>query len=419
MKFIYFMLPGLPATAADREQLAPIGHRTEKWQQMFDEVVELSQMADDYGFEAIAFPEHHLHTEGFEIGGPTSLYLHVANHTKRIKVGPVGYVLPTWNPVRLAIETAWLDQMTKGRTFVGMARGYQTRWFNALSQLLPVQTATSDASERDQINRRLFQEVYEVLRLAWKDEPFSYKGEFYEFPYPHDGVDWVAHPYTRRFGAPGELEEDNRIHKISVVPKPYQKPHPQLFQAFSMSEPTIRWTAREGIVPVILTCIPDAYRRMVEAYQEEAGKAGRDLQLGESTGVLRQVAFGRNKDEALNQAQRGVPGYGWQNFWGYHGFYEVMRLPGEEGDVPWTVDRMDQTHYLYAGTVDDVLRKMSELWETGSPEYFVYWSDQGLLPFDEVKRNLQLFGEKIMPEFPASLRGSSPKPVAAGAAPAE
>jgi hypothetical protein len=67
---------------------------------------------------------------------------------------------------------------------------------------------------------------------------------------------------------------------------------------------------------------------------------------------------------------------------------------------------MDETRYLYAGTVDHVLERMAELWETGSPEYFVHWSDRGLLPFDEVKRNLQLFGERIMPEFPASLRAS-------------
>lgn len=401
MKFIYFMLPVLPASEDERERLRPIGHRTEKWQQMLEETIELARMAEDLGFEAICFPEHHLHTEGMEMGGPTSLYLHVAHQTKRIKVGPVGYVLPTWNPVRLALETAWLDQMTRGRTVVGFARGYQTRWFNALSQKMGIKTATSDASEQDQLNRKLFEEVYQILKLAWGDEPFSYKGQFYEFPYPYEGTEWVAHPYTRRFGAPGELNGDNLVQKISVVPKPYQKPHPRLFQAFSLSESTIRWTARESITPVILTCIPSEYRKMVEAYQGEAAQHGRQLRLGESTGVLRQVNFGRDKAEAMAQAQRGLAGVGWQNFWGYHGFYEVFRYPGEESAVPWTVDRMEETHYLYAGTVDDVRTRMAQLWENGNPEYFVWWSDQGLLPFNEVRRNLQLFGEKIMPEFPA------------------
>ena len=44
---------------------------------------------------------------------------HVIHNTKRIKVGPIGYVLPGWNPLRLALEIAWLDQLTKGRTLVG------------------------------------------------------------------------------------------------------------------------------------------------------------------------------------------------------------------------------------------------------------------------------------------------------------
>ncbi|WP_226381074.1 LLM class flavin-dependent oxidoreductase [Pseudonocardia oceani] len=361
--------------------MRPIVHKTEKWQQMLTEVRELAKMADDYGFEAICFPEHHLHAEGMEQGGPHSLYLDVPHHTKNIKVGPVGYVLPSHNPVKLAIETAWLDQMTKGRTVVGFARGYQERWFNAMTQLLPVQTATSDASERDKLNRELFEEVYRILKLAWKEESFSYEGKFYSFPYPPGGTNWPAADYIRRFGADGEIGDDGLLHKISVVPKPYQKPHPKLFQAFSMSENTIRWTAREGITPIILTSIPEDYHKMVEAYQDEAKQhLGLDLALGKNTGVLRSVHFGRNKDEAMRQAQRGVSGMGWENFWGHHGFYEVFRKAGETGPVPQTVERMEESHYLYAGDVGHVTEKMHELWENGSPEYFVWWSDQGSCP---------------------------------------
>jgi alkanesulfonate monooxygenase SsuD/methylene tetrahydromethanopterin reductase-like flavin-dependent oxidoreductase (luciferase family) len=291
--------------------------------------------------------------------------------------------------------------MTQGRTVVGMARGYQERWFNALTQLLPVQTATSDASERDKLNRELFEECYQILKLAWKEEAFSYDGKFYQFPYPHPASPWPAGDYTRRFGADGEMGDDGLLHKISVVPKPYQKPHPKMFQAFSMSENTIRWTAREGITPIILTSIPEDYHKMVEAYQDEAHQhLGHELALGENTGVLRSVHFGRNKDEAMRQAARGVSGVGWKHFWGHHGFYEVFRRAGETGDVPRTIERMEESHYLYAGDPGAVAEKMHELADNGNPEYFVWWSDQGMLPFNEVRRNLQLFGEKIMPQFP-------------------
>ena len=133
MKFtIGPLLPALPATLEEREKLRPIAHRTERWQRMFKEIVELARICDDLGFDAFHFAEHHLCTEGLEVGSVPSLYLYVAMNTKNIKVGPVGYVLPGWNPLRLAVEIGWLDQLTQGRTIVGMARGYQTRWLNQM-----------------------------------------------------------------------------------------------------------------------------------------------------------------------------------------------------------------------------------------------------------------------------------------------
>jgi len=115
MKFILFLLPTIPATLAERKRLRPIAGRTDRWQRMIEEVTELAQLAEDVGFDAIAFPEHHLQSEGFEIGGPPELLLYVALHTKQIKVGPIGYFLPSWDPLRMAITTSWLDQLTKWR----------------------------------------------------------------------------------------------------------------------------------------------------------------------------------------------------------------------------------------------------------------------------------------------------------------
>jgi alkanesulfonate monooxygenase SsuD/methylene tetrahydromethanopterin reductase-like flavin-dependent oxidoreductase (luciferase family) len=102
MKFMYFPLPALPATLEDRRRERPVAYRTERWQKMFEEVVELARMAEDLGFEAITFPEHHLATEGLEIGSIPLLSLYVAMNTKTIKVGPDrATTLPGW------IRYAW------------------------------------------------------------------------------------------------------------------------------------------------------------------------------------------------------------------------------------------------------------------------------------------------------------------------
>ena len=138
MKFMYFFLPSIPATMEERRELRPIASRTDRWQRMFQEVVEIAQLAEEVGFDAVCFPEHHLHSEGLEMGSLPVLTQHVIHNTKRIKVGPIGYVLPGWNPLRLALEIAWLDQLTKGSTFVGFARGYQARWLNQMAQKIHV-----------------------------------------------------------------------------------------------------------------------------------------------------------------------------------------------------------------------------------------------------------------------------------------
>src|SRR5260370_2135499 len=147
MKFILVFLPTLPASQEERLRLRPIGYRTEYWQRMLDQIVELTRVAEDVGFDIATFTEHHLHTEGLEIGSVPSLSLYTAMHTKHIKIGPIGYVLPGWNPLRLAVEIGWLDQLTKGRSIVGMARRSQTRRLHSIQQPLHVHAAAPDHSQ--------------------------------------------------------------------------------------------------------------------------------------------------------------------------------------------------------------------------------------------------------------------------------
>ena len=94
MKFMRFFYPAIPATMDERSTLRPIARRTDRFQQMLGEIVELSQMAEDLGYSAVTFPEHHLHTEGSEMGSLPLLTQHVLNNTKKIMTGPIGYVLP-------------------------------------------------------------------------------------------------------------------------------------------------------------------------------------------------------------------------------------------------------------------------------------------------------------------------------------
>ena len=116
-------------------------------------------------------------------------------------------------------------------------------------------------------------------------------------------------------------------------------------------------------------------------------------------GGIRQIYIGNSWQEALELADQGIAGYGRRPFWGHYGFYEAFRLPGQEGDIPWTLDSMERAHYLYAGTVDDIKRKLAEMVEACNPSYLVWWIEQGFSPLPVVQRQLEICSEKIMPEF--------------------
>lgn len=405
---MYFFLPNLPGSLEDRKRLRPIAHHTEKWQQMFDEVVEVSKLAEDLGFEAVAFPEHHLHSEGMEMGSLPVLTQHVIHNTSTISVGPIGYVLPGWNPLRLALEIAWLDQLTKGRTHIGFARGYQSRWLNQMAQKIHVGATVSDQGEVDKTNREAFEEVFQILKLAWGDKPFRFKGKHYQYPTPfEEGTPWLAHKWTAEYGSPGELNEAGNVQAIDIVPKPYQKPHPKLFQAFSMSEATIRWCAREAIIPTILEPNPERVRFFAEAYVEEAKAKGRTLALGESIGVFRGLYPGETPEKARALAEDGMAGVGFHEFFHWFGFTDAFRIPGDDekyGDQPLpqsecTVDRLQKAKWALIGSSDDIRRGIDEVVEAANPEWFIWQGDQGLLPIEEVKRMVEKIGKEVLPHY--------------------
>ena len=129
-------------TVGNLEEMAkyrPIGRNTEMFQRLLEEMRALAVAADDLGYWGISHTEHHFHSEGVELSPDPGLYnLWAGTATKRLHHGQLGYVLPTHDPVRLAERTAMIDQMLQGRFFVGLARGYQSRWCDVLGQRIGV-----------------------------------------------------------------------------------------------------------------------------------------------------------------------------------------------------------------------------------------------------------------------------------------
>ena len=94
-----FFLPSIGSREAMERGMA--GRDRALYQEMLGDIGALAVVADDLGYDAIAFTEHHFHIEGFEISNnPVLLDTFVAMQTKRIRVGQLGIVLPASSPVR-------------------------------------------------------------------------------------------------------------------------------------------------------------------------------------------------------------------------------------------------------------------------------------------------------------------------------
>jgi len=416
VKFQLFVLPTVPATMEEREKLRPIGRNNERFQMMIEEVRTLCTIADDAGFDCFSTTEHHFHSEGYEASvAPLLLYADLAARTKRIKFAPLALVLPAGDPLRAAEQVAYLDHLTKGRVYAGFARGYQQRWVNVLGQKVPVQAAPMDGGEVDQHNKRVHEEYIDLIYKAWDQDLLQYKGEFYQVPFPfEEGISgWPAAEWTRRFGAPGEIDEQGIIRGISVIPKPYQQPHPPAFQPFSVSESTIRHTARVGVMPMILVSNPPDFRRLCEIYREVAAENGRTLGLGQNVGAFRAVSFGNTREEGLALLEK-TNFFGFNAYFAGFGFWEAFRFAEDAEKYPldpytplppseWTMDRFVNVKYGLAGTVDQIKRQIEDVASIhegdGELEWFSWFFDQGLMPIDEARRQIELFAEHIIPAF--------------------
>jgi alkanesulfonate monooxygenase SsuD/methylene tetrahydromethanopterin reductase-like flavin-dependent oxidoreductase (luciferase family) len=414
VKFSIFLNPQIPGSGYSAEANAtakrPIGRDVESYQKLLDEVREIAVHADQLGFDALMMTEHHFHSEGFEFSvNPLMFLTDLAARTERILLAPLGIVLPAWDPIRAAEDVALLDHFSKGRLRLGVARGYQSRWMNVLGQRWQAAAARSDGSQSDNRNFDVFGEILHIMKLAWTQDTLRYRGDVidYQVPYPPEGITgWPAAEWTRTFGAPGEIDEDGVIRAVSVCPKPYQNPHPELWQPFTISDRSVRRAAQENILPWMFTPNPDEHAAKARLYQEESARHGRHYKLGEHTGILKIVGMADTREEAIATYGKGMQ-KDFAAFFGPFGYLEVLRKTEDDAHQPISPEkgdfkRMNEVELALLGGPDDVKRGIQRMLDRMPDlEWFGLFmqGQQGVLPIETVKRNLELFATKVIPTF--------------------
>ena len=92
---------------------------------MMDEWRQTARLYDETDFTTIWLGEHHFWYSGYPVAAPNPVLVgtHLATYTENLRVGQTACILPDWHPIRLAEDLAMLDQITRGRLDVGIARG--------------------------------------------------------------------------------------------------------------------------------------------------------------------------------------------------------------------------------------------------------------------------------------------------------
>jgi probable F420-dependent oxidoreductase len=147
--------------------------------------------AEDLGFDDVWVSDHVVvpADQGYPspyLYDPLVTLTYAAAVTKRVGLGTSVLVLPQHNPLWLANALASLDAMSGGRLTVGAGVGWSEGEFAALG-----------ASFHDRGRRT--DEIIDLLRACWRDDPTTFIGEHYSFadvrllPKPaHDIPIWVG-----------------------------------------------------------------------------------------------------------------------------------------------------------------------------------------------------------------------------------
>ena len=257
----------------------------------------------------------------------------------------------------------------------------------------------ADADMKDQAkNFRLFEETLTIIKKAWTEKYFNHEGEFYTYPAPNFEWQHDMSPPSEEF-----MNLDTKIlEKISVVPKPIQKPHPPLWQVVD-SPSSIEWAAKNDISVIMWIPPVQSLKKRFEIYQQaKSEKEKHHVELGDGISVVRDMFVADSMEEAKEKAGEQMVNYmRWVCHW--RGLGTHMN-PGEE--PPKTDHKLDLLSYdflhernMLFGTVDYIINKIEEMQTELNLQNLKVWSNFPGVKHEDCMKSIQLFTEKIIPHF--------------------
>ena len=328
----------------------------------FRETFQLVDAAETHGIDGVWLGELHFLPNRSVFSSPMVLASSIATRTRRLRVGTAVQVLPLNHPLRIAEEVATVDHISEGRFEFGIGRSGVVRTYDVYG----VPYGESQAR---------FREALEIIREGWKGEPFSYDGEFY------------------------------RVQNATVVPRPYQVPHPPIRMA-TTSDETFPLAGRMGL-PIFIglraTEIPDLQAQLAPYRQawREAGHPGHPSVYLRIPVYVSPTARG-----AVEEPRESLTSF-------FARQSELARAAvGRAGAGPadrrrMQAERMASLSYedvlarkVAFGTAADVIERLTRLREElGLDGIVAELNPGGRIPAELETRSLELLTHEVMPAF--------------------
>jgi alkanesulfonate monooxygenase SsuD/methylene tetrahydromethanopterin reductase-like flavin-dependent oxidoreductase (luciferase family) len=330
--------------------------------QRYTEMIELIAAGDALGFDVAWLAELHFGGAFSLLANPLMAVPVIAERTRRIRIGTAVTLLPLHHPLSCAEQAATADVLSGGRLEFGVGRGS-----------IPSQFHGFQISVKE--NRARFDEALEIIRLAWTEERFSYRGTFYQ------------------------------VENLAVVPKPLQRPHPPIRVAVHTAE-SFAHLGDLGL-PIYsgttTTPLPQL-RDFMAVYRERLAAAGHSWQ-SDQMALMFPVHVGASSAAARDAMRPGVLQY-YKNL---HAIFSALpesyaeHLPRlriiEENVKNLPFEKFCRDHAIF-GDVAEVVDRLQAARDEFGLSQIICWFDQGSkLPRQEVEATMRRFADHVMPKL--------------------
>jgi len=167
-----------------------------------DEQIEQVCAAEALGFSDVWLTEHYFTGESV-YNDALMFAAALTMRTSRIRIGFAVLQMPFHHPVRLAVQLALLDNLSKGRIDVGIGKGTVYNEYEFVGHGL----RSDDSRER-------MAEAIEGLERAWRATPLIYEGRYFNLRVPElrpRPVQQSGPPLWRSVISPGSFTECGRL----------------------------------------------------------------------------------------------------------------------------------------------------------------------------------------------------------------